>query len=80
MLQRPLNAVVDLTQVVRRDIGGHPTAMPDEPLTSRFGNRLGRITGSCARPSKLGLKSTVSSSMSRTISMASCAMRASVYR
>ncbi len=57
-----------------------PTAIPDEPFTSRFGNRLGRITGSWARPSKFGLKSTVSSSMSRTISMANCASRASVYR
>jgi hypothetical protein len=28
-----------------------PTAMPDEPLTSRFGIRLGRIVGSCERPS-----------------------------
>ena len=28
-----------------------PTAMPDEPLTSRFGNRDGRTVGSCVRPS-----------------------------
>ena len=28
-----------------------PTAMPDEPLTSRFGNRAGRTTGSCLLPS-----------------------------
>ena len=26
-----------------------PTAMPVEPLTSRFGNRAGRTTGSCSR-------------------------------
>ena len=24
-----------------------PTAIPDEPLTSRFGNREGRTVGSC---------------------------------
>ena len=24
-----------------------PTAMPDEPLTSRFGRRAGSTTGSC---------------------------------
>ena len=28
-----------------------PTAMPDEPLTSRFGNRAGRTSGSCSEPS-----------------------------
>ncbi len=28
-----------------------PTAMPDEPLTSRFGTRLGSTTGSCSLPS-----------------------------
>jgi hypothetical protein len=28
-----------------------PTAMPSEPLMSRFGNRLGRTTGSADRPS-----------------------------
>ncbi|MNW52110.1 hypothetical protein D3C74_296190 [compost metagenome] len=28
-----------------------PTAMPAEPLTSRFGNREGRTTGSWVRPS-----------------------------
>ena len=28
-----------------------PTAMPAEPLTSRFGKRAGRIAGSCERPS-----------------------------
>ena len=25
-----------------------PTAMPEEPLTSRFGKRAGRTIGSCA--------------------------------
>ena len=25
-----------------------PTAMPDEPLTSRFGTRVGRTSGSCS--------------------------------
>ena len=28
-----------------------PTAMPEEPLTSRLGNRLGRTVGSCVLPS-----------------------------
>ncbi len=28
-----------------------PTAMPDEPFTSRFGTRAGSTTGSCSEPS-----------------------------
>ena len=28
-----------------------PTAMPLEPLTSRFGKRAGRTSGSCSEPS-----------------------------
>ena len=28
-----------------------PTAIPEEPLTSRFGKRAGSTTGSCLRPS-----------------------------
>ena len=56
-----------------------PTAMPDEPLTRRFGNRDGRTTGSLSYPSKFGWKSTVSLAMSRSISIASGASRASVY-
>ena len=28
-----------------------PTAMPEEPFTSRFGKRAGRISGSCSLPS-----------------------------
>ena len=28
-----------------------PTAMPDEPLASRFGNAAGSTTGSCSEPS-----------------------------
>ena len=28
-----------------------PTAIPDEPLTSRLGNLAGSTTGSCLRPS-----------------------------
>ena len=28
-----------------------PTAMPDEPLISRFGTRVGSTTGSCSLPS-----------------------------
>ena len=41
-----------------------PTAMPDEPFTSRFGKRAGRTFGSSAVSSKFGPKSTVSLSMS----------------
>ena len=47
-----------------------PTAMPDEPLTSRFGNAAGRTFGSCRRSSKLGAKSTVFLSMSASSSIA----------
>ena len=38
--------VADLAEVVGRDRGGHPTAMPPEPLTSRLGNLPGRTRGS----------------------------------
>ena len=55
-----------------------PTAIPEPPLTSRFGKRAGSTTGSCLEPSKLGTKSTVSWSMSRNISVASGSSRASV--
>ena len=57
-----------------------PTAMPEEPLTSRLGNREGRTLGSLRVSSKLGSQSTVSLSMSRSISSAMRDMRASVYR
>ena len=55
-----------------------PTAMPWLPLTSRLGNRPGRTTGSSVEPSKLGLKSTVSSSMPASMCMASGVSRHSV--
>ena len=57
-----------------------PTAMPEEPLTSRLGKRLGSTRGSRLLSSKLGSQSTVSFSISRSISSAILAMRASVYR
>ena len=57
-----------------------PTAMPEEPFTSRFGKRAGRTLGSLRLSSKLGSQSTVSLSMSRSISSEMRAMRASVYR
>ena len=41
-----------------------PTAMPDEPFTSRFGKRVGRTSGSVVVSSKFGPHSTVSLSMS----------------
>ncbi len=57
-----------------------PTAIPDEPFTSRFGTRHGRTVGSLVEVSKFGMKSTVS--FSRSVSRASAYLvsRASVYR
>ncbi len=55
-----------------------PTAMPDEPFTSRFGNRVGSTSGSVVESSKFGPKSTVSFSMSASIDSASAARRDSV--
>ena len=57
-----------------------PTAMPDEPLTSRFGNPDGSTFGSSSRSSKFGAKSTVFLSMSASISIDMRVSRASVYR
>ena len=57
-----------------------PTAMPELPLTSRFGNRHGSTRGSRRVSSKFGSQSTVSLSMSRSISLAIFDRRASVYR
>ena len=57
-----------------------PTAMPDEPLTRRFGTRVGSTVGSRSDSSKFGMKSTVSLSMSARSSWAILASRASVYR
>ena len=57
-----------------------PTAMPEDPFTSRLGSREGTTRGSFRDSSKLGSQSTVSFSMSRIISLAILAMRASVYR
>ena len=68
----------------RRLCGGmlvaRPTAMPDAPFTSRFGNLPGSISGSLSESSKLSLNGTVSLSISRKSSSASGVMRASVYR
>ena len=55
-----------------------PTAMPDEPFTSRFGNLDGSTRGSFLVSSKFGSQSTVSFSISRSISSDIRAMRASV--
>ena len=57
-----------------------PTAMPLEPLMSRFGTRQGSTLGSCLDSSKFGTKSTVSFSISRMRSTLILLMRASVYR
>jgi hypothetical protein len=57
-----------------------PTAIPDEPFTSRFGSFDGSTVGSRSRPSKLGDQFTVSRSRSASISTATGARRASVYR
>ena len=58
--------------------GAMPTAIPLEPLTRRFGNLLGSTTGSSSSPSKFGIKSTVSLSMSRSICIAKGVILASV--
>ena len=55
-----------------------PTAMPDEPFTSRFGIFAGRTVGSWSRSSKLAWKSTVFLSMSSSIAVAMRVRRASV--
>ena len=55
-----------------------PTAMPDDPFTTRFGMPDGSTDGSCSRSSKFGTKSTVFLSMSASISMATGVSRASV--
>ena len=57
-----------------------PTAMPLAPLISRFGTRDGRTRGSLVVPSKFGVKSTVSLSMSVSRSSAMRVIRHSVYR
>ena len=57
-----------------------PTAIPEEPLTSRFGKRAGSTRGSLRLSSKFGSQSTVSLSMSRSISFAIFDILASVYR
>ena len=40
--------VDDLARLCGGMLVAMPTAMPLEPLTSRFGNRAGRTTGSCS--------------------------------
>ena len=57
-----------------------PTAIPDEPFTSRFGKRDGSTLGSLRVSSKFGSQSTVSLSMSRSISLDILESLASVYR
>ena len=56
-----------------------PTAIPDEPLISRFGVFDGRTRGSSVVSSKFGAKSTVSLSISASISSAIFVSLASVY-
>ena len=56
-----------------------PTAIPDAPLTNKLGILVGKTTGSLRVPSKLSMKSTVSSSKLASISSAIFARRASVY-
>ena len=55
-----------------------PTAMPEEPLMSRFGTLVGRTIGSWSDSSKFGVKLTVSLSMSARSSWAILESRASV--
>ena len=53
-----------------------PTAIPEEPLTSRFGSAEGRTVGSRSRSSKFGAWSTVFLSMSPRSWLAKPASRA----
>ena len=55
-----------------------PTAIPEAPLSNRFGILAGRTVGSLREPSKFGARSTVSLSMSTSISWAMDERRASV--
>ncbi len=57
-----------------------PTAIPLAPFTSRFGIRVGNTEGSDRVLSKFGIKSTVSSSRSRSISSPIFSSLTSVYR
>ena len=57
-----------------------PTAIPEVPLTNRFGYLEGRTVGSFSVSSKFGTKSTVSLPISANISMEIRLKRASVYR
>ena len=57
-----------------------PTAIPDEPFAKRFGKRVGITRGSTVSPLYVEIKSTASSLMPSTISMAAGERRASVYR
>ncbi len=56
-----------------------PTAIPDEPFTSKLGNLAGKTCGSLRVSSKLGAKSTVSLLISANSSVAIRAILASVY-
>ena len=56
-----------------------PTAIPDDPLTKRFGYLEGNTTGSCSSPSKFGIKFTVFLFISLSISTAILFIFASVY-
>ena len=47
-----------------------PTAIPDAPLTRRFGILVGRTVGSSSESSKLSWKSTVFFSISASVSSA----------
>ena len=56
-----------------------PTAIPDEPLTNKFGNLDGNTAGSFSSPSKFGIKSTVFLLISLSIWLAILFIFASVY-
>ena len=56
-----------------------PTAIPEVPFTSRFGNLAGSTTGSFSVSSKFGMKSTVFLLMSAVSSMEILLSLASVY-
>ena len=55
-----------------------PTAIPEEPFTSRFGKAAGKTVGSSIESSYVGVKSTVSLSRSPRSSVARRVVRTSV--
>ena len=78
VIQHADGGVDDLPQVMGRDVGGHAHGDAGGAVHQEVGEAGGMTRGSFRDSSKLGSQSTVSFSMSRSISFAILAMRASV--